>query len=312
MVAFAERTTYTMARAMLLLLALVVVCCCTAVSADDYSLTSNCYGYSWQGAACSASPADVTVPVGVHTVAIGGLNINAHPVLFSTSATTLVAWSGVDVNPITGNRLATVTMTVTTADIGTSIYYKCVSHTFFGKITFVASNTTTPTESSSTGTALEGTPITLSTCASDTGGSPHGYSWNGYVCSDNKTAFHAPVLAAGIYQVSLAVTASHPVIFTTDIINLPLWSGASPNAVAGLYDPVTRVITLDIKESDRGTVLYAYCGTHGFRTTLVLIAPSSSSSTGLSGSSTAATATPAALPLLVMTVTAALALVSKN
>lgn len=290
-------------RAMLVLVALLALGSGT-VRAIDYTLTSNCYGYSWQDAACSSSPADVTVPVGVHTVAIGGLSINTHPVLFSTSAIEHVAWSGVDSNPITGNRLATVTMTVTTRDIGTSVYYKCVSHTFFGKITFIASNTSTPEESSSTGTALEGTPITLSTCASDVGGSPHGYSWNGYVCSDNSTAFRAPVLAAGVYQVSLAVTVNHPVIFTTNIITLPLWSGASPNAAAGLYDPVTRIVTLTVTPDDRGTVLYAYCGTHGFRTALVLIAPVHvSSSTG--------SASPA-LPLLAMTVAAVYALVFMN
>lgn len=123
------------------------------------NLTSNCFGYSWQGSQCSCEPDDVTLDVGCYVLTIGGSWIHAHPVVFSTTSDNDVSlWSGASPNLAGGSISGEITLTVTAADRGTAIYYRSVKDDFYGRLWLVGSSDSASADSSVAGSVVIDTP----------------------------------------------------------------------------------------------------------------------------------------------------------
>lgn len=110
------------------------------VQAFDYTLQSNCLGYDWNGLGCVEVGQNSTVPVGYHTVTIGGLNITNYPVIFVTNTTTKELWIGMSSLVAVGYTEGTLSFNVTEADIGNKLYYQSVVFGFYGTLIFVAAD----------------------------------------------------------------------------------------------------------------------------------------------------------------------------
>jgi len=112
-----------------------------------YTVTADCFGYSINGATCVASTGTaLTLTPGTYQFYLSGTGFTSHPLVFSTVAGSVAAanlFSGATPNPVTGNgNGATITLTITSSQIGTSLYYICVTHLFYGTITITAGTST--------------------------------------------------------------------------------------------------------------------------------------------------------------------------
>jgi len=131
-----------------------VVSSSTGSTSTSYTITAPCFGYSINGATCTADTGTaLTLAPGTYTF-VTGTGLDTHPVVFSKVAGSVAAanlYSGASPNPSTGNQPGvTITLTIPTSDAGKSLYYTCVPHLFYGTITVSGTATTSSTASSMT------------------------------------------------------------------------------------------------------------------------------------------------------------------
>jgi len=249
-----------------------------SVHAEIYTLQANCFGYDWNGLGCAQNGQFSTVPVGNHTVIIGGSEIAQHPVAFMSNSTTMSLWSGASPNPPTGTTSGNITLTVLESDVGKQVTYECVVHGFFGTLTFVAAETMFSSTGIDGDNSTDGSSGMANTYTAQLSSDCFGFAWDDMPCSATPSDV---TLAPGVYTINLTGSeiVNHPVIFTTDVNGLDLWSGASPNLISGL---TSGVVTLTVTAADQGTAIYYRSVNDGFFGRLWLVSSLPLMSTGVS------------------------------